>query len=83
MHLENEKISREIRFSSFLSFGFVCAEDLSFEINVDIAGYGRKTRHLLPRDPFPIPTISSKVEFYIPNEKHFNPVRIIKYHIVS
>ena len=60
MYLEREKISVEIR---SLFFIFFCAEDLSFEINVDIAGYGRKTRHLLPRDPFPIPTISSKVEF--------------------
>ena len=40
---------------------FVVAEDRSVEINLNASGNNRKTRHLLPRDPFPIPTLSINV----------------------
>ena len=42
-------------------FTFVVAEDRSIEINFNASGNNRKTRHLLPRDPFPIPTTSINV----------------------
>ena len=42
-------------------FMFCVAEDRSVEINLNAASNNRKTRHLLPRDPFPIPTISINV----------------------
>ena len=42
-------------------FTFFVAEDRSFEINLNAAGNNRKTRHLLPRDPVPIPTVSINV----------------------
>ena len=40
---------------------FVVAEDRSFEMNLNAEGNNRKTRHLLPRDPFPISTVSINV----------------------
>ena len=52
VYLESAKISGKVR-CLFLSLGFFCVEDLSFEINLDISGNNRKTRHFLPRDPFP------------------------------
>ena len=65
MYLESEKISGELRVLFFV-FWLFCAEDLSFEMNLEIAGYDRKkNRHLLPRDPFPIPSIASNVKVTI------------------
>ena len=40
---------------------FFVAEGECAEINLKVTSNYRKTRLLLPRDPFPIPTISIKV----------------------
>ena len=40
---------------------FFVAEDECAEINLNATGNNRKTRLLLPRGPFPIPTISINV----------------------
>ena len=60
MKPESEKIAEKSD-SSFAFYVFVAAEDRTFERNLNVAGNNRKTRHLLPRDPFPIPTISINV----------------------
>ena len=57
---ESEKIAEKSD-SSFEFYVCVGAEDRSFERNLNAASNNRKPRHLLPRDPFPIPTVSINV----------------------
>ena len=57
---ESEKIAEKLQIYLVLCTFFV-AEDESAEINLNATGNNRKTRLLLPRDPFPIPTTSINV----------------------
>ena len=60
MKTESEKITETMQIPLVLCTFFV-AEDQFVEINFNASGNNRKTRHLLPRDPFPIPTVSINV----------------------
>ena len=61
MKTDSEKIVEKMQIPLVLLTFFVVAEDRSVEISLNADGNNRKTRLLLPRDPFPIPTISINV----------------------
>ena len=61
MNPESEKIAEKSQIPFFCFLRFFVAQDLALEIDLNAAGNNRKTRHLLPRDPFPIPTLSINV----------------------
>ena len=69
MKTESEKIAEKIQIPLVLCTFFV-AEDQFVEINFNASGNNRKTRHLLPRDPFPVPTISINVRVTTKRFKH-------------
>ena len=60
LRTESEKITTTNANSSCAVYVFF-AEDRSVEINLNASSNNRKTRHLLPRNPFLIPTISINV----------------------
>ena len=61
MKTDSEKIVEKMQIPLVLLTFFVVAEDRSVEISLNADGNNRKTRLLLPRDPFPIPTVSMNV----------------------
>ena len=82
MKTESEKIAEKIQIPLVLCTFFV-AEDQFVEINFNASGNNRKTRHLLPRDPFPIPTVSINVRMTTKRLTHESDVcNQVVFHIV-
>ena len=82
MKTESEKIAEKIQIPLVLCTFFV-AEDQFVEINFNASGNNRKTRHLLPRDPFPIPTVSINVRMTTKRLTHESDVHSqFVFHIV-